>query len=169
MDLLEICTEYDVNVEKCNPQVRDLLIDEFGLTEENGMMINLTGEEIAKYGVNASAIDYDSAEYLEEMLEDILYSKLGKYPYYLVFASGCKWNGASGYKFCTNIIDTVTRDYDISISIIEEGKHAIKCRESSHDVPTGSTTYICGVTEDEYEKLENASFDEIESFAINKF
>lgn len=107
-------------------------------------------------------VDLDAAEMM-------LTNLIGKHPYYLVFAKGCRYNGASGYKFCNNIIDTFMRDYESNIIIVDNTKNAIKCRESSHDVPMGSDTYIIGLTRSEYEHYEDADFTEIEQFALSKF
>lgn len=86
---------------------------------------------------------------------------------YLVFASGCRWNGASGYKFCDNVADTISRSYDVTITpraVSARGKTLVCC-ESSHDVPMGSTTIIVALTKDEYQLLRHADFEEVEAFA----
>ena len=49
----------------------------------------------------------------------------------------------------------------------EEGK--FKARESSHDVPMGSTTYVIGLSEKEYEELRESNFEAVEAFVKSKF
>lgn len=166
INLFEKYTEYDVNLDKCAPDVRETLINEFGIEEDP--IITLSGEDIEKYNVTANAVDYDSAEISYDMIEEELIDKIGKFPHYLVFASNCRWNGASGYKFCGDILDTIQRPYEISLYIIKEYTNCIECKESSHDVATGSPTYICGITNEEYEKLEYADFNDIYQFVMNK-
>lgn len=104
-----------------------------------------------------------------DMAEMMLTNLIGKHPYYLVFAKGCRWNGSSGYKFCNNIISTFMRDYESNIIIVDHNQNAIKCRESSHDVPMGSDTYIIGLTMPDYERYKDADFTEIEQLALSKF
>lgn len=165
IDLFEQCTTYKINLDKCSTEVKKQLLDELG--EYLGNCV-FTRNEILKYSIDDSAINYESAYTDFEMIEDILINKLGDFPHYLVFAKGCRWNGTSGYKFCGDILDTIERPYDISISIVKEYKNTIECIESSHDVPMGSTTYICGITNKEYEKLEYADFNDIYQFVMNK-
>lgn len=166
-DILESCTYYPIDLELLDSKILEKIKDEYGI-DESDKYITLDGVTIDDLNINSEAIRYESADFDKISLEDILESYIGKHPYYLVFASGCRWNGASGYKITSNIIDTVLRDYEISlyyISHIED--RALICKESSHDVPMGSETFIIGISEDEYEKLEDFEFDEIEEFVNN--
>ena len=96
----------------------------------------------------------------------LLQSWIGYHAHYLVFAQGCRWNGASGYTIVPRILDTLHRPYDATFHYKNhiEGR-ALICMESSHDVPTGSTTVIVGLTDKEFEKFEDAEFSEVEAFA----
>lgn len=132
---------------------------------EDIVISGVSSANIEKYNLEDYVKDYD--EYDEVLLGEYLIDKIGKYPHYLVFASGCRWNGASGYTICDNILKTVSRDYDISLYEDKPLKNGYAFTESSHDVPMGSTTYIIGLTEQEYERLEDAEFNEVEEF-VNK-
>jgi len=168
--ILDACTLYDVNLLKVSKEIRNEVSTEFDLDADH-LLLNMSLVDINNYKIPEEAIDYDSGDFDECMLESLLDEIVGKYPHYLVIALGCKWNGASGHKFCNNVIETVARDYDISLSVEKEGNGAIKCLESSHDVPTGSTTYIVGLEEDEYEDLDvdDIELEELVDFAKRKF
>ena len=162
-DIFMKCTMYRIDTDKLDSEQRKMLFDDIGLVE--GEPLWLDGTSIDAYEIPSDAVVWESGEFDELALEDELGLWLnGQYPHYLVFANACRWNGASGYKFCDNIVDTVYRDYDVSIDIQKEIKNGFVARESSHDVPMGSQTVVLGLTEDEYEQLVDAEFDEIERF-----
>ena len=85
----------------------------------------------------------------------------------LVFAHNCKWNGASGYKFAESEDEAVSRGYEVMMALkgrSPKGK-VVTTYEYSHDVPLGSLTTYIALSDSEYRKLENATFDEVERFA----
>ena len=168
MDILESCTEYTVDVTRINKESLDKLINDFGNDLTDMHYVRFTGDIISKYEINEDAIDYDSVDFLDNLLEDILESRIGKHPHYLVFAKGVRWNGSSGYSIVEDIKKTCYKDYDVTLNIIKEisGK-AIICRESSHDVPMGSTTIIIGINEEQFEKFKDSDFSIIEQFAYS--
>lgn len=173
LNILDSVTYYDVNLNKVDDEIKQKLADDVGDLDikdsDEPDWLNMTLHDIDRYGINSDAVDWESGEFMEDELEWLLESYLNSHPHYLVFASGCRWNGASGYTFCEKITDTVKRPYEISLVLEEQGESCIKCIESSHDVPTGSTTIIVGLTEEEYERLEDADFSEVEKFAMSKF
>ena len=168
LNIFDSVTYYVVDLDKLDEETKKQLSSEYGFFDGDDT-IAMTLHDIDRYGIDSDAVHWDTADFNEDELEWLLESYLNSHPYYLVFASGCRWDGASGYKFCDDIKDTVYRDYDTSISIEDHGPDCIKCRESSHDVPMGSTTIIIGLDSDDYEKLESADFDTIKEFAMSKF
>lgn len=169
MNILNACTTYNVNLLKVGMDIRAKLEESWGSLDADCQEITMNLNDIEEFEIPSNAVDYDSFEFDEEELQYILEDLIGNHPHYLVFASKCTWNGANGYKFCNNIIDTCVRNYEISLTLREKGTNAILCTESSHDVPTGSPTYIIGLSNKEYNKLENADFSEVENFAKSKF
>ena len=167
MNILGSCTFYDVNLLKIPADIREKLDKEFDFDADSSE-VRLSEETIDKYNIPSETVDYDSCDFDEDELEYTLEDLIGNHPNYLVFASGCRWNGASGYTFCDNITDTVKRNYEISLRLVEQFKNGIECIESSHDVPTGSHTYIIGITDEERDSLEDADFSEIEEFVNRK-
>ena len=172
MDIFELNTYYDVNLEDLSDELKQKLHDDGLDFDDEDEIIVVSGGEINYYEIPYDAINYSSGELDTYALETDLECYLGRtYPHYLVFASGCRWNGASGYKFCENLLDIVSRPYDIcfyiDLSDTEEGK--FKARESSHDVPMGSTTYVIGLSEKEYEELRESNFEAVEAFVKSKF
>lgn len=169
MNILASCLYCTVDLLKVDDKTRETISKEFNVDADN-TMLSMSEEDIKEFNIDYSAIDPKSYEFDEYILEDILTTMLGKHPYYLVYAKGCKWNGASGYTFCTDIKNTVSRGYEISLETQEEiTDRAIKCIESSHDVPNGGITIIVGISNKEYKKLENADFNKIEEFVFNIF
>lgn len=170
LNILDSVTYYTVDLEKIDDETKKRMEEDFGsLDEENSPYLSITMHDIDRYDIDSNAVNWDTGKFMEDELEWLLESYLNSHPHYLVFASGCRWNGVSGYTFCEDIKDTVYRNYDITLTLEEQGESCIRCRESSHDVPMGSTTIIVGLTEDEYERLEDAEFEEIENFAMSKF
>ena len=163
MNILASCTFYDINLLKLNKDLYDKLANEYNI-DADCSVLQISETDIEFHNIPSEAIDYDSCEFDDYSLEDIMENYVGKYPHYLVFASGCRWNGTSGYKIVDNILATVYRNYEISLEFINKGKRKAEFIEGSHDVPTGSTTYIVGLTEDEYNQLVDAEFEEVESF-----
>lgn len=166
-NLLDECSLYKVNLQNISNELRVKLSENYSLdgTESIGFIYL---SDIKKLNIPENETEFYMFD--EYMLENILINALDDFPHYLVFASRCKWNGESGYEFCDNIVDTCYRDdYDVNIAVqAEVANKALVCLESSHDRPTGSHTIIVGLTEDEYEKLSEANFNEIEQY-VNQF
>lgn len=117
--------------------------------------------------VNIWKIDDITEEYGAYAVSDFLENCLKTYEHYLVFAFNCTWNGGSGYAFKDNLFDCVVRNYDVSQFVRAISKHnkSMLLREFHHDVAYGHNSVIIGLTDKEYETLENADFSEIENFA----
>lgn len=165
MNILESCTYYEVDQNKLNrEQLRDFVGDS---PNEDNLILSL--ENIRLADISDDAVDWESGELDEDELAYTLTELIGKFPHYLVIACGCNWNGGNGYMFTDEITKTCKRSYDISLDLLEEGKNAIKCRESSHDVPMGGNTYIIGLTEEEFELLEEKDLDELIKVAEARF
>ena len=168
IDLFESCSHYNVNLLNCSNETVNALMDAF-VVEQGEINVRLSKSLIDKFEIPTDAIDWDSYEVDTDMLEGELEYFVGNHPQYLVIANNCRWNSETGYMFTDNLVKTVSRDYDITLTITEDGQDAIKCRESSHDAPTGHTTYIVGLSNEEYEKLEEAELNELIKFAESKF
>lgn len=165
MNILDSCTFYKVDQTKLNSEQMHNYI---GDSLDDGDLI-LSLEEIRNADISEDAIDWQSGEFDRDELNYILTDKIGKFPHYLVIACNCKWNGASGYMITDEITKTCERSYDISLDLQEEGRNAIKCRESSHDVPTGSTTYIVGISNKDFNKLEGVDLNDLIKYAESRF
>lgn len=169
MNIIEQFTFYRIYLDKVEDKdIRAYLEDSLAFSED---IITTSGNEISyicktynNYNWIDTAVDFSSAETDLNELEDWLTSHIGKYNHYLVFAKSCTWRGASGFKFCDNVNDTLLRNYDATFIFKKDIKNGIEILESSHDVPTGSPTYIFGLTNKEFDRLENAEFDTIEAF-----
>lgn len=126
---------------------------------------NINLAECGFYTDEDGEVLYD--EWDDYLADDIMSEYIKDADKYLVFARGCRWNGASGYKFASTTNDILSRSYDFSLvpTARSKGKKVLVCRESSHDVPMGSTTIIVALTEKEYEELEESDFEEVQKFA----
>lgn len=168
IDIFSSCERYDVNLLNVSNEIIAELV-KAGVIEHEDTYVCMTKSLIDKFDISSDAIDFDSYDVDQDMLESELEHFLGNYPHYIVIATHCKWNGASGWMFTDSLIKTVSRNYDISLIIEENGHDAIKCKESSHDVPMGSTTYIVGLSNDDFDKLEDAELDELIKYAESRF
>ncbi len=172
MNIFDEVTMVEVDISKCTPEEKEKLIKEgFGDPEYFNNDVILSLQEIEDLGLEAYA-NYESSWIDGDELRLALTNSLGnECPYYLVFASGCTWDGKSGYTFCDDIVDTVARNYEISLYIDDPKpqNNIIKCTEASHDVPTGSTTYILGLTNEEYNLLKEYNFKQIEEYVEDRF
>lgn len=163
MNILDSCTYYEVDLLKLSDSFRHSVDNVYSIDADT-VKLPISLSDINKLNIPEEAINYDSVEFDEYELESLLIDYIGKHPAYLVFASGCKWNGVSGYKICDDIKNTVIRNYDISLILINQFKNGIECMEYSHDVPTGSPTYILGISNEDREKIEDMEFNDIENY-----
>lgn len=74
---------------------------------------------------------------------------------YLIYLSGCCWDGSSGYKLIDHPISSMDavlyRGYECSISYIKQSKRMkyLRTRESSHDRPMGYIGHILALSDSE--------------------
>ena len=125
-------------------------------------------QDIEKLDIPYDNILWNTSWYDEDTFNDLTHNLIKEAGHYLVFASGCRWNGASGYRFNDSLKECLSRPYECSITplAVSAGGKTLVCRESSHDVPMGSLTYIIALTEAEYDRLSNTSdFRTIRKFA----
>jgi len=115
-------------------------------------------------------IEEGSFGWEEDTAENVMSCFLAEAEHYLVFARGCRWNGASRYKFARDYNEVIERGYEFSLYPIShtEDYSVLVCKEHSHDVPMGSTTIIVALTDDDFEKLSGSSFESVQKFAEEK-
>lgn len=170
MDILDMCTFYKVDPIKLSVEQKKEYNKKYNCEISDDVdNLYISYSDIKQLFISDDAINWDSAQFIEDELEGILTDKIGKHPHYLVIACGCRWNGASGWMFTDSIVKTCERSYEISLDLQEEGVNAIKCRESSHDVPTGSRTFIIGLSDVEYKILKNKDLDKLLEVAESRF
>lgn len=160
MDIQKYGVYYNVPIEN----IKKEKLDELYIEEDDETAL-LDGNSIYDFDYLDS---YDDIEYeytdesdIEYFLSELMDSK--KYSRFLVVAFNCTWNGASGYSFKDDYIDCFVRNYDSTMYITgssRSGKY-LELRESHHDVPMGHTTIVIGLTDSEYEKLENKDVEYI--------
>lgn len=118
-------------------------------------------KDIKKYNLNQENLqDINPWDFENNFIKDI-------YNTFLVFSYKCTWNGGNGYKIADNFIDCFYRSYDCSqyLKRITPKNKAILIDEYHHDAPAGHDTIIIGLTEKEAERLQNASFNNVQKFA----
>lgn len=160
MDIQKYGVYYNVPIEN----IKKDKLDELYIEEDDETAL-LDGNSIYDFDYLDS---YDDIEYeytdesdIEYFLSELMDSK--KYSRFLVVAFNCTWNGASGYSFKDDYIDCFVRSYDSTMYVTgssRSGKY-LELRESHHDVPMGHTTIVIGLTDSEYEKLENKDVEYI--------
>ena len=169
-DLCKVGYYYMVNIPSLAHDIEAILFNEgYYDPEWDEDDIYLDATVIDKLDIPASSVDFTDELYDENDVENYLLSLLQEANHYLVFASGCRWNGASGYTIVDDIKDTIHRNYPISIypKAISEDKKKLTCLEFSHDVPTGHSTFIIALSDEEKAFLEDANFEEVKRFVEN--
>ena len=162
-DLVKLQSEYPVMTDGLDPDCMKRLEDYFGSEDpEECEYVWLNEQEIEDLDIPYSNVDWAFGQKADTCS---VFMKPAKK--YLVFASGCRWDGASGYKFADSMWDACGRSYDASLYIenVSDGGKTLLLNESSHDVPMGSDTVIIALTEKEYESLKNKDFRGVEAFA----
>lgn len=91
-------------------------------------------------------------------------------PAYLTVARAVRWDGSDGYKLDWSKENAFSRSYDATITPVEasNGGKVLHAIESSHDVPTGSNTYVIALTKQELPRIR-ALLDELDFEAIDEF
>lgn len=167
LNILEECTCYLINLLKLSDETRALIDKEYSI-DADCPSISISGNEVSRLNIPEEAIDYDCVGFDSNRLEDIMEEYLGIHPAYLLFGSGMRYNGSSGYKVVNSLVETCERNYDISLYLKEDlGNDTIICLESSHDSPTGHEMIMIGLNDEEVEAFEEYDFDEVEEF-VNK-
>lgn len=162
VDLTEIGNYYMVDWEMLDDETIERL-------EANGYesQYDMSMSDIEYFDIPMTAVDFSFGYWDEYLARDLLSEYIKDANHYLVFANGCRWDGASGYKFADDIIDTIYRDYDVTIypKTATKGGKTLVCTEHSHDVPMGARTTIIALTDNEYERLVNSEWDVVRRFA----
>lgn len=167
VNLQDLDLYFDVDSSKLDEKCIDRLRNnayEFSEDDDIGLV---WAPDIDRLDVPYDSVYWDSPFCDDEYRDEILHQMIKPANHYLVFASGCRWNGASGYSFKETPADCLYRSYDATIRphAVSKGGKTLVCIESSHDVPMGSHTYIIALTDDEYRRLEDAEFSTVRKFA----
>ena len=134
--------------------------------ENDTILLDRYSIDSGEYVENYDNIEYD---YTDEIEIDDYFKQLmnyKKYNHYLVVLFNSRWTGASGYKIFDDYMECFYRDYDNTMYVkgsSRSGKY-LKLREYHHDKPMGHDSIIIGLTDREYEKLDNMNIDKIIDF-----
>ena len=148
VDIHMLYTSYFVNLSGIgDPDTKEYLRLKYDCCEEDDE-IEVLGEDIQnwKLDIPSEAVDWNFP--ITDRKEAVLSSLLRTAPGYLVMAYGCRWDGSSGYTIAATREECFLRDYDTQIVLckVSRGKKVLICRESSHDVPMGSSTIIVALS-----------------------
>lgn len=163
-DLNKILWLYAVDPNKLTDEQREAL----DCNEDDiDYCITLSGADIDEYDIDYDAVDWYDCECELDCNPDYADNFIKKAPAYLVWASGCRWDGASGYTIKRTFKDAISRSYD-NTQYIEgqsKGRKVLYVSEHSHDVPMGSSTKYIALTDREYQRLQDSDWEAVESFA----
>lgn len=135
-------------------------------TEEDTILLDYDIFNMVK---DVSLVEYDSTD--DIIINEELDFIFPAYNHFLLVAYKHTWDKRTGYKIVNNKIDILFRDYDVSTYIIgaSKNKKSILFKEFSHDCPTGNELLVIGLTDKEFEKIENCNFDKVLNFAKNNY
>lgn len=163
MNIQEVGVYYDVPIKDIYEDKRD----EFDYEDlDDSVLLDKISIDSGCYVENFDNIEYDYTDEIE--IEDTIMQLMNykKYNHYLVVLFNSRWTSASGYKIFDNYKECFYRDYDVNMYVkgsSRSGKY-LKLREYHHDVPMGHDSIIIGLTDREYEKLDNMNIYEIINF-----
>lgn len=128
--------------------------------------VSLEYDEIQNVCIDPCNVEYDytDSSCIGEYFDIMTNHK--KYEHFLVVGYGCNWLGSTGYYFTDDYYKCFYRD-DVNQYYLgsSNGGKSLMLREYSHDVPTGYRVIIIGLTDKEYQKLNNSMFDDVIAFS----
>ncbi len=161
MDLQQVGVYYNVPIENIDKGLADKQLADFE-SELDVDYVSVSAYELENSSCIKSLenVEYDYTDELE--IEDVFNSLMKDYEHYLIVLFNATWTGASGAKITDKYVDCFYRGYDCTMYVKGSSKNGkyLYLRESHHDVPTGHSTLIVGLTESEYEKLEKMNIQE---------
>lgn len=164
VNLHDIGVYYSVPVKDIYENKREEF--EFDTLEDNILLDKYTIDS-GEYIENWDNIDYDYTDEIEyyDTIDYLMDNK--KYDKFLVVLFNARWNGASGARIFDNYEDCFNRGYDCSMFVSGSSKTGkyLKLREYHHDVPMGHSSIIIGLTDREYQKLENKDIQSLINYA----
>ncbi len=164
-NLAEAGNYYSFEAEDLSEEVREKLSDYIDDWEGR---VAITAWQLCDADVESYELPDANCWWENDEAAETLSCFIKEAPHYLVFACNCRWDGTSGYKFVHDVGGLISRGYDVSIypRTGSAGGKVLICTESSHDVPTGATTIMIALTENEYERLSGSCFMAVRDFAI---
>lgn len=117
------------------------------------------------YSESGEFIDFD-----EDIYNDLINNLIKDSEHYLVMAFSSNWLRQNGYKISSSKKDCFYRNYDCTQTVVggSIGGKVLELTESHHDCPCGHKTVIIALTEKEYEYINNADFESIETFVYKQ-
>ncbi len=151
--------------EDLDEKTREKLEQEIDFDDDSDISLHST--DLCSMGIESYDLPDGESEWDKDDEIETLRTFIKQAPGYLVFLSGYRWNGSSGYRLARDITSIIRRDYDVTINprSATPGGKTLVCTEYSHDVPMGSTTVCVALTEAEYWMLKFADFETVERFA----
>lgn len=145
--------------------LKEEYLDMFDIEEETILL----DYEIFNMVKDIRLVEYDSTD--DIIINEEIDCIFPDYNHFLLVAYNHTWDKRTGYKIVNDKIDILLRDYDVSTYIVgaTKNKKSILFQEFSHDCPTGYELLVIGLTDKEYEKIENYNFDKVLNFAKNNF
>lgn len=133
----------------------------------DGTMVCIWYTDIDYYCIDNTNWEYDATGRDEYMFEDYIDNLISDYDYYLVCAYNCTWDKRTGYKIVDEKRKIFDRNYDVSQYVIGSDVNGkiLLLSELHHDCLTGHETFVVGLTEEDYHKLEDVNWETVIEFA----
>lgn len=143
---------------------------EDGVLKNGDDFIDVWLEEVDEICVDPCDIDCMGSWFDEYVFSDFINGLIKPFEHYLVCAYNSNWLKQTGYKIVDSLEDAFNRSYDVSqyYSGGSSGGKSIVITEYHHDVPMGHSTMIIGLTDKEFDKLDNSDFETVIKFADEK-
>lgn len=166
-NLIGAAASYTISIDKLPNIIKSKLLLDNIITADLEYT-TLCQNIITKYNIPESAIIYDTFNFDEQLIYDYLSVVIGKYNNYLTYQEKCTVHNIPGFKVHSELEQTPIAVDASEIYVVKEyDNKAIKLLVNSHDYPTGVEVCIIGLSDNEFYKLNDASFNKIQEFVNN--
>ena len=158
------CATMKVNILELPSDIYDKINEDIRLDADTDC-IEMTLEDMQKYQIPNEAVAFNSCILQTDLLEDLIIEQIGNHPYYLVYIDGY-------FKISniTDIVNTITQHNLLRRALTAYILNTLDNRGFSYfGLAYPKTTYIVGLTPEEYNQYVNAELSDIEQFVNTIF
>lgn len=162
LGIIGSCTTYNVNLSKLSDEIKEHIYLEYDNRDIE--MATLSVNQIKKFNIPSSAIDYNSEEIFEDDLDAMVLNLVGNYNHYLLINERLTHNGLNGHTFISNRVELLDMFKEIYIQSEVVPNKAIIGKVDFYEDYINQPIIIIGLSDLEYDNIK-----EMDYFAIKEF